>query len=52
MLARETQGFFNLVNVLCSFVLLPVGHDISSDHPFTKMPISAAKALSTLQKSN
>ena len=30
----------------------PVGHDVSFDHPSTKMSISAAKILSTLPKSN
>ena len=29
-----------------------VGHDVSFDHPSTKMSISAAKILSTLPKSN
>ena len=52
MLVRKTQGFFNLVNVLYSAVPSPVYHDVSSDHPLTKMPISATKALSTLEKSN
>ena len=41
MLVRKTQGFFNLVNVLCSAVY----HDVSSDHPLTKMPISAANKI-------
>jgi len=48
MLVRKTQGFFSLVNVLCSFIPSPVGHDVSSDHPLTELPISAAKTLSTL----
>jgi len=42
MLVRKTQGFFNLVNALCSAVPSPVYQDVSSDHPLTKMPISAA----------
>ena len=47
MLVLKIQGFFNLVNVLCSFVLSPVSHDVSSDHPLTKMLISAAKTFSS-----